>query len=211
MAQALALRPLQGMLCPHPRSLPDGSLSVYDTDQAVRAEIDPAGAAYTLQDEEIKEDGAHPIRIGINLEEATAEATLTVRITPSNGPEEEEATGLLRNGGFEAGGWCWELPRNGLGSISDERAASGKSSLKITDTGQDVGSNVSSARIPVQGTGKYVLGGKAWHVTGSGIGLYMKLRDARTGGPRLPRELEGIQLRGPHDEVDAHRPAREGR
>jgi len=168
----------------------DGSLFIYDLDQAVRVEVDAGGRAYSLQDEEVKEDGAHPTRLGLSLDEPLAAATVTVRITPSDGPGEASTAGLLRNGGFELQGWCWELPRDGLGTISDEQAASGKCSLKITDPGPGVGSNVSSARRPVPGAGQYVLRGKVRHVSGSGIGMYLKLYDA-AGELLNPSDAQG--------------------
>ena len=169
------------------RNQEDGSLLVYDVDQAVRVEIDAGGLAYTLDAEEIKEDaGVTPTRIGINLREPVASAVITLRITPyTPGPREGGGTGLLKNGGFEVDSWAWNVPKAGMGSISTERAATGRASLKIADADSKSGSNILSARIPVggHGGGKYLLRGKVYHASGSGIGMYVRSFDAK--GERL--------------------------
>lgn len=168
----------------------DKSLLIWDTDQAVKVTLDTGGRDYTLTTEEIKEDGAHPQRVGINLTAPVTEATVKVTVTPTAGPAGTEQGGLLKNGGFEAGNWGWQLPANSLGTITDEKAAGGKFSLKITDPGPGTGSNINSARFAVKGGGKYVLRGKVWHVSGSGIGMYVILRDAN-GQQLNPPDAQG--------------------
>lgn len=168
----------------------DKTLLIYDTDQAAKVDLDTGGQAFTLPTERIMEDGAHPLRVGINLTNPVAEATVTVTITPAEGPAGSDQGGLLRNGGFEAGDWFWSLSGNSLGEVTDEQAASGKFSLKITDPGPNTGSNINSGQIPVEGGAKYLLRGKVFHVAGSGIGLYVMLRDA--GGKTLnPDDANG--------------------
>lgn len=156
---------------------PDGSLLVFDVDEALRVEIDSGGRAYSIEAEEIREDApVVPTRLGINLKEPVTEATVTLKITSFALPETGNA--LLRNGNFEFGSWGWELPTNGMGAVSNERAASGTASLKISDTSKEGGSNVSTARRPLEGGKRYMLRGKVWHANGSGLGLYMKFYGA---------------------------------
>jgi hypothetical protein len=151
---------------------------VYDFDEAVQVKIEAEDAAFELQAEEIHEDTRGvPTRIGINLAEPVTSAAITVTITPE---EVVPAQGglVLRNGGFERGGWCWDVARDRMGSISDEQAASGRFSLKIVDEDTNRGSNISSARVAVQGAGAYELRGQVFPVSGDGVGLYVRAFDA---------------------------------
>jgi len=160
--------------------LDDGTLAVYDLDRALRVEIKAEGGEVAVEAEKIIEDApVHPTRLGIKLAQPVAAATITVTITPFEDFGRDAAGGLLANGGFKYGTWGWELPPNCLGAISDERAASGALSLKITDTAEDTGSNISSVRMPVEGAGRYVLRGKVYHVSGQGIGMYVRYLDAQ--------------------------------
>lgn len=162
------------------RRLDDGALMVYDVDEAVRVEIDTGGAAYTITAEEIREDApVLPTRIGIALEQPVKKATVTLKITPFEGPTSDGTGNLLRNGGFEYGTWGWNLPRNGQGELSTERAATGKHSLKITDNDTKAGSNVTSGRIPAEAGREMEVSGKVFHVTGEGIGMYVHYLNAR--------------------------------
>jgi hypothetical protein len=174
------------------KCLPQGpnELFLYDVDQAVKIRLDTGGRAFTLHEEEIKEDGARPLRIGLALSEPVTEATVTVSIVPAGAPGSDRTVGLLRNGGFEARDWCWELPRDGKGEISDEQAASGRYSLKITDTDEQTGSNLRSARIAVTGAGEYVLRGQVFHASASGIGVYVCYYDT-TGRSLNPSDEKG--------------------
>lgn len=155
----------------------DRTLFVYDVQQAVQVEIAATGGQYDLDETQIQEDGAQPYRIAIRLDEPVTEASVTLRITPSDGPE-EAAGNLLRNGGFEHGSWGWDLPRDGLGARSSDQAASGSSSLHIADASEGQGSNITSAPMAVTGGGRYVLSGQVYHVSGSGIGVYIMQYDA---------------------------------
>ncbi len=160
--------------------LEDGALAVYDGNRAVRVEIDTGGLDYTIAAEEIREDApVTPTRIGIRINAPIASATVRLTITPLEKLAEDSAGGLLRNGGFEVGTFCWELPRGCMGQISQERAASGRWSLKITDASTTAGSNISSSPVKVEGAGRYVLRGKVFFASGKGIGLYVKMFDAR--------------------------------
>lgn len=157
----------------------DGTLAVYDVDRALRVAIQAEGGEVAIGTERIVEDApVHPLRLGIRLAQPVTVATITVTVTPFEDFGRDEAGGLLANGSFEYGTWGWELPRGCLGAISDEQAASGTFSLKITDQAEDTGSNVSSARMAVEGTGRYVLRGKVHHVSGEGIGMYVRYLDA---------------------------------
>jgi hypothetical protein len=162
------------------KCLPQGEdgLFIYDVDQAVTVTLDTGGQAFTLHEETIDEDGPHPLRIGLALSEPVTEATVTITITPAGEPKGTRTQGLLRNGGFEVGDWCWELPRDGKGEVTDERAGGGRYSLKITDTDEDSGSNLRSARMSVAGAGAYLLRGQVYHASGSGLGLYVYSYDA---------------------------------
>jgi len=151
------------------------TLVAYHVEEAVTVEIDTGGKPFTLRTEEIKEDGSHPIRLGIDLNEPVTEATVTVKIKPM--ANEAPDGGLLRNGDFELQGWCWDIPRDGRGAISQEQAASGKYSLKVTDLDKNAGSNIRSARIAVAKPGKYQLKGKIFHTQGNGVGMYMYYYD----------------------------------
>lgn len=171
---------------------PDGSLMIYDIDEAVRVEVDSGGRAWTVDAEEIREDApVVPTRLGINLKDAVEEATITLKITPL-APVQLTGNGLLRNGSFEAGNWGWQLPRDGMGSVSTEKALTGTSSLKISDTVKDRGSNVVSSRIAVQAGQKYQVRGQVFRVSGGGIGLYVRYLNAHreminptTGGSNI--------------------------
>ena len=168
----------------------DGSLVIYEMDEALKVQIDTGGAEFSLDAEQIHEEAAvHPFRLGINLTEPVTEAAVTVMITPMAIVEEEGAS-LLRNGGFELGSWCWDIPADGISALSDERAAGGSHCLKIADDQKGKGSNVSSARIGAPGAGRYLLRGKSFHVSGSGVGMYVRLLDE--GGALLnPRDKKG--------------------
>ncbi len=157
--------------------LQDGSLVVYDVDQAVQVSIAVEGGPFSIVADKIEEEAAvHPIRLGIKLDEPVAAATVTLSMAPTDLAAGE--AGLLRNGGFEYGSFGWLLPHNAMGEISDEMAATGRCSLKIADDSDKLGSNITSARVPVRGAAGYVLRGKARHITGEGIGMYVRYLDA---------------------------------
>ena len=156
----------------------DGTLTVWDASRAVSVAIDTGGAAWELTVDEIEEDArAQPTRLGIRLAEPVTEATVTAAISPI------PAFGLkgysaLFNGDFDFGASGWSLPANSQGEITDEMAAVGERSLKIVDDSDTRGSNVTSARIRVDGLSEWVLRGQVHHVSGSGIGMYIRYYDA---------------------------------
>ncbi|MEN6546612.1 MAG: hypothetical protein ABFE07_11255, partial [Armatimonadia bacterium] len=84
----------------------------------------------------------------------------------------------LVNGGFEEGSKGWTTPADGMGTLSEEQAASGKWSLKIVDEDDKRGSNVTAARVPIRGGGVYDLRGKYFAVSGEGLGMYLRTYDA---------------------------------
>ena len=159
------------------KRIDDNSLMVYGSEEAVRVDIDTGGAEFEVRSEELKEDvrtPTLPTRIGIDLKQPAAAAAITLTIKPLS---HDEAGPLLRNGGFEDGEWAWRIPKKGMGSLSNEQASSGKTSLKIVDTSKKLGSNISSARVPIGGPGPYELRGKVFKVSGSGVGMYVKYLD----------------------------------
>ena len=74
----------------------DGSLTIRDSGEAVRVEIDTAGRPYELRAEQIKEDvrtKSLPTRLAICLKEPAAKVTVTVKITPAKGAVSSGAAG----------------------------------------------------------------------------------------------------------------------
>lgn len=89
------------------------------------------------------------------------------------------------NGGFEQGMQGWKFGgRSMMAAVSQEQAATGRSSLKITDNDDKDGSDVTSSAIPLKAPGHYTLHGKAFPVSGSGLGIYLRLLDRN--GRKLP-------------------------
>ncbi|NUQ01223.1 MAG: heparinase II/III family protein, partial [Armatimonadetes bacterium] len=149
------------------------TLLFYDAENAAKVELE-VSLPFTLRSEVLDEQ-VHmpnkPTRIGIDLNEAVSEARIVATITAvapeTGGP-------MLRNGGFEDQTLGWELPANSQGSITEEQAASGRYSLKITDDTTTAGSNVSSVRVRLPAAGPYLLRGKVRFVSGDGLGLYIR-------------------------------------
>lgn len=83
------------------------------------------------------------------------------------------------NGDFENGlaNWAIAAADAGMSSLSMEQAASGKSSLKIVDATEKAGSDVTAARVPVNGAGVWTLRAKAFPVAGDGLGIYVRVLD----------------------------------
>ena len=151
------------------------SLLVYDTEEAVRVDIQVEGSPFSIQSEELQEDvrsNAPPVRIGIELTRPVTAATVTTVITPV-----EPGGPLLRNGAFEEGSWAWRIPKDGMGSLSNDHAASGRTSLRILDSSKTHGSNIHSARVPVEGVRAFELRGKVLPISGDGVGVYVKYLD----------------------------------
>lgn len=157
------------------RQLPDGKLMIFDLDQAVQVELKATGGDIEIVPTQINEDASeHPIRLGLRLKQPVTAATIEATITPLALPA---GAGLLPNGDFELGMFGWQIG-DGVSSLSTEQAASGTTSLKIADDKTDAGSNVNSALMKAAGDKDYALSGKVWHVSGSGIGMYVKTFDA---------------------------------
>jgi len=158
------------------RQASPGELLVYDGEQAARVEIGAEGGTGALTEERIEEDAAvKPLRIGISFTEPVTAGAITLRITPLS---PEGAGALLRNGGFEHIGWCWSIPEDGVAEVSGARAHTGERSLHIVDASKERGSDVTSARVPVEPAARYVLRGAVLPVSGSGIGMYVRFYDA---------------------------------
>ncbi|MBD3293527.1 MAG: hypothetical protein GF393_11425 [Armatimonadia bacterium] len=154
----------------------DGTLLVSDANRAAQVSIDTGGLAWELVVDEIEEDGrAQPTRLGIRLGQPVTEATVTATITPVR-DFGLKGDSVLFNGDFELGAAGWSLSDGGISTVTDEMAVSGEQSLKIVDEADAAGSNVVSARFEAE-PGQWVLRGKVHHVSGSGIGMYMRYYD----------------------------------
>ncbi len=156
----------------------DGTLSVWDANRAVSVSVETGGAAWELVVDEIEEDArAKPTRLGIRLSEPVAEATVTATVRPVPGFG-LSGDSVLFNGDFDFGNSGWSSGGNTLGEITDEMAAVGERSLKIADESDTTGSDVASARMTVDGAGRWLLRGQVHMVSGGGIGMYMRYYDA---------------------------------
>ena len=98
--------------------------------------------------------------------------TLSLAVSPS-------VSLPVPNGDFENGlaNWTIAAADTGMSSLSAEQAASGKSSLKIVDDNAKVGSDVTAARVPVNGAGVWTLHAKAFPISGDGLGIYVRVLD----------------------------------
>ncbi len=85
----------------------------------------------------------------------------------------------IPNGGFEEGLTGWRSnEKEAISSLSQEQAASGEFSLKIVDESDKVGSEIGTERLPLEGPGLYELRLSFYPVSGSGLGIYVRLYDA---------------------------------
>ena len=158
-----------------------GSLTIYGSDEAVRVEVEASGSDFEIKPEQIKENlrgKSYPTRLGIELSQPVSSAVVTVTVRPLIVPGEQ--AGGLRNAGFEHRSWGWNVPSPDMGSVTEERAASGKRSLKITDDSKTQGSSITSARVDARGGRAFELRGKVFPESGSkGLGLYVRFLDSR--------------------------------
>jgi hypothetical protein len=169
----------------------DGSILVYDFDEAVDVRLAAEGGELTVKAEEIEEDvrtRSLPVRIGVDFARPVRRGSISLKITPASFGERERG-GLLKNGGFELGSFAWDVPRGGMGSVTDERASAGGRSLRIADERGDRGSAITSARAAAA-PGPHVLRGKVYVASGSGLGLYVRLYD-RAGRMLNERDERG--------------------
>lgn len=91
------------------------------------------------------------------------------------------------NGGFEEGLRGWTIPAGeGMTTLAEGEAASGKRSLHVRDTRTDKGSEANGSPIAVRGGLAYSLRGKAKVAQGSGLGVYLRFLDRR--GQLIPSE-----------------------
>ncbi|MBT7162954.1 MAG: hypothetical protein HN904_09255, partial [Victivallales bacterium] len=74
-----------------------------------------------------------------------------------------------------------------VSSWNAERARTGKGSLLVRDASPKLGSNVTSARIPVAAETSYTVGAWSWTLSGKGLGLYVLCFDA--AGKALPAPM----------------------
>ncbi len=173
----------------------DDTLLVRDANRAVQVHVDTGAAAWELIPEDIEEDahGVEPVRLGIRLAEPVTEATVTLTVT---GVRDFGLKGesVLFNGDFALDGSGWRIPEDGVSEVSDEMAVVGERSLKIADDTEETGSNVTAARMQVEGETGWLLRGQVHHVSGSGIGMYMRYYD---GAGNLLNETDDRGWLGP--------------
>jgi len=82
------------------------------------------------------------------------------------GTEEVRTTVSVPDSSFEQG-TAWDFGRDpGIASLTEERAFSGRRSLKVRDVSKTKGSSVTSGPIPLPGEGVYELRGMVFPVTG---------------------------------------------
>ena len=82
------------------------------------------------------------------------------------------------NGGFEDGIKGWKLNEpTAMCTVSTEQAASGKYSLKVVDNHPKHGSGAQAGRVPITKPGPCELRGKVFPVSGSGLGMYVRVLD----------------------------------
>ncbi|NSW55409.1 MAG: right-handed parallel beta-helix repeat-containing protein [Armatimonadetes bacterium] len=84
----------------------------------------------------------------------------------------------IPNGDFEAGAKGWQIQEfDGVKTVvSDEQAASGKYSLKVVDSHDKNGSHAVATKVAIPGAGVYELRGKLFPVSGSGLGMYVRVQ-----------------------------------
>jgi hypothetical protein len=141
----------------------------------VEASADIDIAAEVL-DEDIR-SGGRATRLGIRFAEPVGSASVTVRIVPR--PDRQEGDPLVRNGSFEEGDAGWKIPGKGMATLSTAQAATGTTSLRIVDTTTETGSDVLSNRMRLEPDTEYELRGKAYLVSGEGVGVYVRLYGRR--------------------------------
>ncbi len=168
----------------------DGTLLIWDASRALEVEVDAGGAEWELVVDRIEEDArVQPTRLGIRLAGPVTEGSISTTMTPV--PDFGlKGDSVLFNGDFELGGAGWRMPENSQGEISDEIVAAGRYSLRIVDDSEERGSNITSARMPVDGAGSWLWRGRVYHVSGSGIGMYVRFYDA-TGSNITPMDERG--------------------
>ncbi len=152
------------------------TLMVWATDQALQVDYEATGGTLKLTAEVLHEK-VHartlPTRLGLDFVEPVTKASITVRIKPLAIP----GAGLVKNGDFELGDYGWDIPADGFAELTEEQAASGQRSLKITDGSTKSGSNVSSGVFALPKPGKYELRGKVRLASGGGVGMYVRYLD----------------------------------
>jgi hypothetical protein len=148
-----------------------------DGEDAVAVHIE-ASSAVTIAPEPLGEEirgGGTATRLGIRCTEPVTKASVTVRIFPQS--DRQEGDPLVSNGSFEDGAAGWLIPKDGMGTLSTEQAATGQTSLRIVDTSTAKGSDVLSARMSLRPDTDYELRGNAYLVSGEGVGVYVRLYD----------------------------------
>ncbi|TWT78869.1 Heparinase II/III-like protein [Planctomycetes bacterium CA13] len=152
------------------------TLSIYELDEAVQVRL-KASAEFEVVGEEISEDvhtHSLPKRIAIRFKRPVTKATMTVTCVPLS---QSNNGVILRNGDFTHQDWCWTIPEDGMGTISQKRSFRGSDSLSIADASNERGSNILSAPVAIDELGEYELRGKVLGVSGDGIGLYVRFLD----------------------------------
>ncbi len=155
------------------------TIRIYSVSEATDISIRATGGKLKRRAEKLQED-VHtptlPTRLGLDFVAPVKRAGIELEIRPAK----LTAAGLLRNGGFEMQTFGWLLRRNGMGRLSNARAAAGKTSLHIKDASRRGGSDISSAPMAIATAGAFEIRGKVFAVAGdkSGLGVYVKYLDA---------------------------------
>lgn len=162
---------------------------------SLKAEIDTGGHPFSIAAEEIREDVKTrnlPQRIAIALTQPVTQASVSVKLSPLP----RSALGAQpTNGDFEQGSAGWQLDDR-ISAITEEFKASGKRSLRITDTSRKDGSSAHSPPALLIAPGRHEVRGKYINISGKGIGVYVRFLDAEdrpiaTDGDRHPIGLLG--------------------
>jgi hypothetical protein len=157
---------------------------VHTVDSLVRVRIDTGGLEYTLRPEPLAgagQDSARPLRLAVVLKEPATRAVIIQEIVPLEFSEAFGEGGLLGNGGFEHGSLGWALSKESLGRVTDEDAASGKQSLRITDSSEELYANVISPAVAVKEEKTYAVSGKIRRLSGEGLGVKVWCYDTSGG------------------------------
>ncbi|MFP4250470.1 MAG: right-handed parallel beta-helix repeat-containing protein [Armatimonadota bacterium] len=120
-------------------------------------------------------------------------ALITVLAVIAGTCHAQEALLPLTNPFFEDGLEGWEITSNpDWISISDEQAARGTRSLKIVDDSAEQSARIYASPVAVEGPAIYLVRGKYFPVSGSGLGVYHDFLDAEGNILNDERHIRGL-------------------
>ncbi|HPA18302.1 MAG TPA: heparinase II/III family protein [Verrucomicrobiae bacterium] len=172
---------------------------------ALGAEIDAGGKAFAVVGEEIKED-VHtrnlPQRIAVRFTQPVTQATITITLSPlprsALGPQPA-------NGDFEQASSGWQLDGK-MSTITEAFKASGKRSLRITDTSKKDGSSASSPPALLSNPGRHEVRGHYLNLSGKGIGVYVRYLDEQDHPIKTESDRHPIGVLGDGQPTQAWKP-----